>query len=90
MVTEDKHRYFMKHVFRLVGDPNNGTGEIDKTLKTNGINDILDIVNLQRSVVSTFIYKEGNKKIDLSKGHQTLLILLAHFNKFKRKNGTCF
>ena len=90
MVTADKHRSVMKHVLCLVGDPDNGTGEIDKTLKANGINDILDIVNLQRSVVSTFIYKEGNKKIDLSKGHQTLLILLAHFNKFKRKNGASF
>ena len=53
----------MKHVLRLVGDPDNGTGEIDKTLKENDIKDILDIFNLQRSVVSTFIYKEGNKKI---------------------------
>ena len=80
----------MKHVLCLVGDSNNGNGEIDKTLKANVIKDFLDIVNLQRSVVSTFIYKEGNKKIDLSKGHQTLLILLTHFNKFKRKNGASF
>ena len=56
MVTADKHRPVMKHVLHLVGDPDNGTGEIDKTLEANGINDILDIVNLQRSVVSTFIY----------------------------------
>ena len=90
MVTADKQRSVMKHVLCLVGDPNDGTGEIDKTLKANGINDILDFVNLQRSVVSTFIYKEGNKKIDLSKGHQTLLIILAHFKKFKRKNVASF
>ena len=90
MVTADEHRSIMTHVLCLIGDPNNGTGEIDKMLKANGINDILDIVNLQCSVVSTFICKEGNKKIELSKGHQTLLILLAHFNKFKRKNWASF
>ena len=90
MVTAEKHRSIMKHVICFGGDPNNGTGEIDKTLKENGIKDIPDIVNLQRSVVSTFIYKEGNNKIDLLKGHQTLLILFAHFNTLKGKNGASF
>ena len=59
-------------------------------LKANGINTILDIVNLRQAIVSTLMYKDGNKKIELVKGHQTLLIIAAHFNKFKRKNGASF
>ena len=63
---------------------------IEKMFKANGIRNIFDIVNLQRSVVSTFTYKDGNKKIELPKGQQTLLVILAHFNKFKRKDGASF
>ena len=90
MVTADKHKSVMEHALHLVGDPVNGTGIIEKVLKANGIQNIFDIINLQRSVVSTFTYKEGNKKIELLKGHKTLLVILAHFDKFKRKDGASF
>ena len=66
----------MEHVLHLVGDPADGTGEIETILKANGIQNILDIINLQRSVVSTLTYKEGREKIELSKGHQTRLVIL--------------
>ena len=90
MVTAEEHKSVMEHALHLVGDPADGTGIIEKMFKANGIQNIFDIVNLQRSVVSTFTYKESNKKIELPKGHQTLLVILAHFNKFKRKDGASF
>ena len=90
MVTAEEHKSVMEHALHLVGDPADGTGIIEKMFKANGIQNIFDIVNLQRSVVSTFAYKESNKKIELPKGHQTLLVILAHFNKFKRKDGASF
>ena len=76
MVTADKHKSVMEHALHLVGDPADGTGIIEKMFKANGIRDIFDIVNLQRSVVSTFTYKDGNKKIELPKGYLTLLVIL--------------
>ena len=63
MVTADKQKSVMEHVLHLVGDPADGTGEIEKMLKANGIKNIFDIVNLQRSVVSMFTYKAGRDKI---------------------------
>ena len=47
MVTSDEHESVMTHVLKLVGNPSDGTGEIEKTLKANGINTILDIFNLR-------------------------------------------
>ena len=90
MVTADQHKSVMEHALHLVGDPTDGTGIIEKMCKANGIQNIFDIVNLQRFVASTFTYKDSNKKIELPKGHQTLLVILAHFNKFKRKDGASF
>ena len=90
MVTPDEHRSVMEHVLHLVGDPADGTGEIEKMLKANGIQNILDIVNLQRSIVNTFTYKDGKGEMELSKGHQTRLVILTHFNKSKRNSGTSF
>ena len=90
MVTAEEHRSVMEHVLHLVGNPADGTGEIETMLKANGIQNILDIVNLQRSVVNMFTYKEGRETIELLKGDQTRLIILAHFNKFKRLSGTSF
>ena len=72
MVTAEEHKSVMEHALHLVGDPADGTGIIEKMFKANGIQNIFDIVNLQRSVVSTFTYKEGNKKIELPKRHQKL------------------
>ena len=46
MVTADEHRSEMEHVLHLVGDPAHGTGGIETMLKANGIQNILDIVNL--------------------------------------------
>ena len=63
MVTAEEHRSIMEHVLHLVGDPADGTGEIETMLKANGIQNIPDIVNLQRSVVSTFTYKAGGETI---------------------------
>ena len=80
MVTSDEHVSVMTHVLKLVGDPSDGTGEIEKTLKANGINTVLDILNLGQAIVSTLMYKDGNKKIELVKGHQTLLITAADFS----------
>lgn len=90
MVTVDEHVSVLCHVLGLIGDPGDDTGQIDKTLRANDIKNILDVVNLKRPAVSTFFFKEGNKKIELSKGHQTLLIIVSHFNKSKRKDRVSF
>ena len=59
MITADENRSIMEHVLHLIGNPVDGTGKIETMLKAYGIQNILDVVNFQRSVVSAFTNNEG-------------------------------
>ena len=90
MVTSSEHTQVYAHVMGLIGDPSEGSGEIAKTLKVNGILNILDICNLNKHMVEQLYYKVSNRKIELTIEQQSLVINIGLFMRHKRKNDASF
>ena len=89
MVTAEEHKDVFAHVLKLIGESDDGTGEITKTLKDSNVNNILDLINL-KSRVEQLHYKTGKTKVELSTGHKNLLTILSHYHMTRRKNGASF
>ena len=60
--TEDKKKVFL-HAMHLMNDGDDGSGEICKTLKKNGLTQIEDIFSLSNDQIDDLSYKENNKSI---------------------------
>ena len=77
--TEDKRKIFL-HAMGLMNDGDDGSGEICKTLRKNGLTQIEDIFALSNDQIDDLSYKESNKKYGLTLGQRNMLSILYAFN----------
>ena len=76
---DDQEKVFL-HVMGLMKDGNDGSGEICKTLRRNGIEDIMGIFALTKQEIEDLEYKESNKKFRLLKGQHSMLCIISSFS----------
>ena len=77
--TEDKRKVFL-HAMHLMNDGDDGSGEICKTLKKNGLTQIEDIFSLSSNQIDDLSYKENNKKYSLNLAQKNMVRILLAFN----------
>ena len=76
---EDQERVFL-HAMSLMRDGDNGSGEICKTLRLNGINDILGIFGLSKGEIEGLEYKEDRQTFKLNRGQLSMICVLSAYN----------
>ena len=76
---EDQERVFL-HAMSLMRDGDNGSGEICKTLRLNGINDILGIFGLSKGEIEGLEYKENRQTFKLNRGQLSMICILSAYN----------
>ena len=76
---EDQERVFL-HAMSLMRDGDNGSGEICKTLRLNGINDILGIFGLSKGEIEGLEYKENRQTFKLNRGQLSMICVLSAYN----------
>ena len=63
-----------------MNDGDDGSGEICKTLRNNGLTEIEDIFALSNDQIDDLSYKENNKRFTLTLGQRNMLRILSAFN----------
>ena len=64
----------------LMKDRDNGSGEICKTLKCNGITDIIGIFGMSKSKIEGLEYKENRQTFKLNQGQLGMICILSAYN----------
>ena len=68
------------HAMGLMKDGEDGSGEICKTLKRNGITDIIGIFALNKIEIEALDYKEKGKTSKLNRGQLSMICILSAYN----------
>ena len=76
---EDYEKVFL-HAMFLMKDGDNGSGEICKTLKRNGITDIIGIFGMSKSEIEGLEYKENKQTFKLNRGQLSMICILSAYN----------
>ena len=66
LVSADDHEKVFIHAMTLMKDGDNSSGEICKTLKHNGITDIIGIFGMSKSKIEGLEYKENRQTFKLN------------------------
>ena len=77
--TTDEERIFL-HTMDLMNDGADGSGEICKTLKLNGITDIIGFFALTKAEIETLEYKDGCQTNSLNQGQRSMICILSVYN----------
>ena len=88
VVSDHDQEKVFHHVMGLMKDGDDGSGEICKTVRHNGINDIMGIFALTKQEIEDLEYKENNKKFQLLKGQCSILRIVSALNTKHIRGGT--
>ena len=77
-VLADGHEKVFLHAMTLIKDGDNGSGDICKILKGNGITDIIGIFGMIKIKIEGLEYKENRQTFKLNQGQLLHTVGLQH------------
>ena len=80
IVSAEDHKKVSLHAMGLIKDGNYGSGEVYKTLKHNGISNIIGFFVSTKSEIEDLKYKVRNKAFLLNRGQCNMICALYTYN----------
>ena len=88
VVSNNNREKVFHHVLGFMKDGDDGSGEICKTLRRNGITDIMGIFTLTKQEIEDLEYKENNRNFQLNRGQRNMICTISALNTRHKREGT--